>query len=373
MKGIKEIFVLAGKLEAFGGIETHLFHYCLGMARSGANVILATTSRRLDGKLVAELQRAGVCVKQFDCVRNGWMRFVAYAFCLLFCIRSRWSSHLLYTHSRSGFAWLIGAVTRPRLWVHHHHEDARAETLNGLPPLYRLLLRHAHWVIACTPEHAKALDGAFHRSGRTVFLPYLKMEPKEVVLFSARPGHPEEFVIGFFGRMLAAKGVAIIIELAPWFVEQGIECRLHGTDTEHLLAGGVPPGLSWGGQYNAQNDLDHLMSDIDLVIMPTTFYEGLPIVMCEAISRGIPVLAYDGGGLRDVRGMHVDLKVISPNVEELKREIIQFKNTFSSSERRQNLIEFYRREFGNDRTWAWWSALLELDALAMDQFTSQSS
>jgi glycosyltransferase involved in cell wall biosynthesis len=100
------------------------------------------------------------------------------------------------------------------------------------------------------------------------------------------------------------------------------------------------------------------MAEVDLVAMPTTFYEGLPIVMCEAISQGVPVVAYDGGGLREMKDLHPGLVVISANVERLKEQILRLTELAKEPGFKQGLRMFYFRTFANARTLDWWGQTL---------------
>jgi glycosyltransferase involved in cell wall biosynthesis len=349
---LKRLIILAGKLHPYGGIETHVFHFCREMAVRSVEIILVITSKAYHSESRRALQASGVKVVEFDCSR-GLNGAAQYGSCLLLLRAERGAQNVLYSHGASGFARIASRALGPALWVHHHHGDALPGRVREFPALYRQVLRRADWMITCTMGHAAVLDKAFSRGSRTVFLPYCKHEPEG----SGGARHPSrngKLVAGFFGRLRESKGVRTLFELAGWFREQGMECRLHGDDCEGLATGQLPQGVTWMGPYDSARDMDRLLASVDMMVLPTTFPEGLPLVLSEAISRGVPVVAYPGGGLREMEGFHPGVLIVPPNPDALKRGLVQMRARLADPVLGPSLAAKYRAELGNQRTVDWW-------------------
>src|SRR6266404_9854318 len=75
------VIVLAGKLHAYGGIETHLYHYCLTMAVM-ADITLVITSKNFRLQSKELLTSNGVRVVEFNC-RGELLGLIGYLKCLL--------------------------------------------------------------------------------------------------------------------------------------------------------------------------------------------------------------------------------------------------------------------------------------------------
>src|ERR1035437_10107382 len=235
---MRRIIILAGKLHAIGGIETHLFHLCCLLAGKGVDVSLVITSRAFGEAPQRRLRSAGIQLWEYDCEVSA-KGAVGYGQVLLRLAKLGTSSTVFYSNGTSGFVQLASRIVRSRLWVHHHHTDVTDALIRSIPAQYRQVLGRCDQLIACTPEHAQILDSFFCRRGETVFLPYCKDEPTgpRPLAFRAvrRP-----VVVGFFGRLRASKGVPVLLELSSWFHSNGLECRLHGDDCEHLLPSMLP-------------------------------------------------------------------------------------------------------------------------------------
>jgi glycosyltransferase involved in cell wall biosynthesis len=323
------------------------------MADDGMKVTLVGTATKYPVEWVDELRRVGVCVRLFDCDGRGPKQVFGYARCLTYLSTLRSRGGVLYTHGTTGFARTARRVFGRRVrWVHHHHTDVSEETLGRFRPAAIAALRDADRVIACTAEHRRVIDERFARGGRTVFLPYLKSEG-EPAAGIRRVGRPT--VIGFFGVVRTSKGVPVLLDAAGWFRENGFVCRLHGPDVEGLLHGPLPDGIEWAGGYRSDAELDRRMHAVDLVVIPSTGAEGLPLVFTEAISRGIPVVAFDGGGLKDVTDFHSGVSVLPPTPEALRRGLLAMRGRLESDPALgRSLAGTYRDTFGNDITRNWW-------------------
>jgi glycosyltransferase involved in cell wall biosynthesis len=352
---MKEILVLGGKLQPYGGIETHILHFCKSLPEKLASLDLFISSTSYLPASKAALIQKGITVHEFDCssgIKGRW----EYLRCLLQIRSERNRNKILYSHGTSGYAYLANKMLRPSTWIHHHHTDVLPET--EFSSLYCKVLKSADWVIACTPEHSQLLENRFSRNGRTIFLPYCKAEPEIVGLPTVQPAKGAKLIFGYFGRLKQSKGVRTLIELAPWFCTNGMECRLHGDDCEGLLSNGLPSGISWNGAYDSTKEMDALLGKVDVLVLPSTFPEGLPIVVSEAISRGVPVVAYSSGGMRTLKDFHRGIIIVPPDVEAFKAGILEMKERLCEPGLSCGLVKKYQSELGNQKTLDWWTDLL---------------
>lgn len=115
------------------------------------------------------------------------------------------------------------------------------------------------------------------------------------------------FVVGFVGRLLREKGANDFLQICRGLVNRG--------DAYFLVVGDADPGNPTSLSDNELAALDALprlrrepwMADVrpayaamDVLIFPSRYREGLPMVPQEAMAMGVPVIAYDSVGTREV-------------------------------------------------------------------------
>lgn len=112
--------------------------------------------------------------------------------------------------------------------------------------------------------------------------------------------------VAFLGRVSPEKGIADLLELARRCAARPPEHRhwrlcIAGTgplaNEVSRAAGELPPGvLTYLG---FQPDPGRVYAQAGAVVLPSS-HEGMPLVVLEAFSWGLPVVAYDIPGVRDV-------------------------------------------------------------------------
>lgn len=99
------------------------------------------------------------------------------------------------------------------------------------------------------------------------------------------------FRIGYIGRLIPLKGVALLISAVRLLTERQVPCELFiagdGQEKEKLetIAKGLPITF-----YGAINDVTTFYDSIDLLVVPS-IREPLGLVALEAEARGVPVIA----------------------------------------------------------------------------------
>ena len=100
------------------------------------------------------------------------------------------------------------------------------------------------------------------------------------------------------------------------------------------MAGG-DPRIIFKGSYNF-NDMEKIMEGIDMVIVPSIWYENAPLTITTSFAYGIPVISSDIGGMSEAVkdgedgltfkvGDHVDLSAKIRFITDNPELILKFK------------------------------------------------
>jgi len=129
-----------------------------------------------------------------------------------------------------------------------------------------------------------------------------------------RPRHGERpsgaLRVGFFGQISMLKGIQVVIEAAAILqAEERSDIVLvihgdHSNQPESFRAGFLSQVDAFGanigfeGAY-ANGDVDMLMAEVDVVLVPSVWWENSPVVIQEAFRNGRPVICSDIGGMAE--------------------------------------------------------------------------
>jgi glycosyltransferase involved in cell wall biosynthesis len=125
----------------------------------------------------------------------------------------------------------------------------------------------------------------------------------------AAPPRPADGVtlrVGFLGQIAPHKGVHVIVEAMRRLPTASIELVVHGpltrdvpyVDSLRRLAGDDPRILFPGPI--GHDELDAFLARIDILAVPSVWYENSPFVIHEARAAGLPVLASKLGGMAEL-------------------------------------------------------------------------
>lgn len=111
-------------------------------------------------------------------------------------------------------------------------------------------------------------------------------------------------IIGFIGQIAPHKGIDLLIEafahLAPWQAE----LRIYGSiDQDHaymtkLRIAADDLNISFKGTFDNQ-EMAKILRDIDLLVIPSRWYENSPLVLLNALATHTPVLISDVAGMTE--------------------------------------------------------------------------
>ncbi|WP_271460798.1 MULTISPECIES: glycosyltransferase family 4 protein [Pantoea] len=78
--------------------------------------------------------------------------------------------------------------------------------------------------------------------------------------------------------------------------------------------------ITWLGK---RDDISNLIESNSIVVLPSTYFEGVPRILIEAAAKGRPIIAYDTGGCGNILHNGINGYLIEKgNIDELKNKII---------------------------------------------------
>ena len=230
--------------------------------------------------------------------------------------------HILHTHTaKAGAVGRIAAGlagdARPPIIVHTFHGHVLRGYFNPGPAtlfraLERTLAKSTTRLVAVSPEVRDDLVqlGVAPREKFSVIRLGIDLDNR---VASGGDGaelrrlygvSPDEFVVGWIGRMTAIKRVDDILLAFRRLLDLGVNTRLclvgDGPDREHVERRAHELGISRNVLFvGYQRDVAPYYSFFDALVLPSA-NEGTPVVAIEALAAGRPVVATRVGGVPDV-------------------------------------------------------------------------
>jgi glycosyltransferase involved in cell wall biosynthesis len=118
----------------------------------------------------------------------------------------------------------------------------------------------------------------------------------------------ERIVFGFVGSLYPPKGIHVLVEAFERLGSKDADLQIWGTPPDAaaepyaaslMERAEAIPNLSFQGGFSPDR-LPEILRGIDVLILPSTWYENNPLVILEAFAAGIPVLAGNGGGMAEL-------------------------------------------------------------------------
>lgn len=113
--------------------------------------------------------------------------------------------------------------------------------------------------------------------------------------------------VGYIGQIAELKGVHVLIEAARQIADARLEVLIYGNAdrfpayTQRLsrLIGG-DQRIRFAGEYRGAAALSKVLQTLDLIVVPSLWYENSPTVILEAFAHRTPVIASDFGGMAEL-------------------------------------------------------------------------
>jgi len=233
---------------------------------------------------------------------------------------------LIHTHTpRSA---LVGRSVARRLklpLVHHVHSPTQRDTESKLRNLLNAGLED-HLVLP-SADQLIAVSGSLRHYLLERGVPEAKITvvPNGVPVVSQEPAWQEpqlgQWVIGTVALFRPRKGIEVLLQALRLLLDQGLPVRLKAVgpfETPEYEASvkqlvtelGLADQVRWTGFCR---DVHAEMADMQVFVLPSLFGEGLPMVVIEAMSVGIPVVASRVEGIPEVIGAEGAGIVVEPN------------------------------------------------------------
>ena len=106
---------------------------------------------------------------------------------------------------------------------------------------------------------------------------------------------------GFTGRVIPVKGIHLLIDAFKQIKEKrGAILKIYGNSyaVQQYLGDLGEDIILMGGYHNA--DIDKVLDSIDVLVVPSIWYENSPLVIQEAFLKGIPVITSNIGGMAEL-------------------------------------------------------------------------
>jgi glycosyltransferase involved in cell wall biosynthesis len=135
----------------------------------------------------------------------------------------------------------------------------------------------------------------------------------------------DEFVIGYVGNFAEGKGHEQLIAAFGEILKEIPDARLFlaGRDVTSETAPNAPDSAIFAGW---RDDIPACLNAMDLFVQPS-LSEAFSQVLIEAMGTGLPVIATDVGGAREVVENGVNGILIKPNdIGAIRREVVRLYN-----------------------------------------------
>lgn len=295
-----------------GGVKTHLMHLVAALKAAGAETTLAASLSEWPAEDERKVRDLGVQLfapSSLGRAVPAWAKFAALAtwpwrlgrdFDTLLMLGSSRMHRRLKRHLKpGGFSIFDEPVDVP---------------VEGTPG--RELLTEVDGVIAMSELIAKNVRPL--TGGRPVrALPYLISAGPTPQPAPRPPVGQRELRVAFLGRLSPQKRPGWLVENWSTIAAAPVapaRLDIHGPDTGdggletlrgQVRAAGLSASVAVHGPYS-NGDLPRILAATDLVVLPSV-WEGLPLVLTEAMAQGVPFVATDVGGTAELTGPDVEV------------------------------------------------------------------
>ncbi len=144
------------------------------------------------------------------------------------------------------------------------------------------------------------------KSQQLVHLP-IGLEPHHSELVAAN-GSKHQLRLGFLGQITPHKGVHLLLKAFQQLQKAPGSCQLliygdtsdkDGYQSQLKEQAAHDPDIIFAGSYR-NRDVGQVLSQIDVVVVPSVWYENYPVVILEAMAQQKPVVATDLGGMAEM-------------------------------------------------------------------------
>lgn len=357
------ILVFSTQITSAGGIENHLASLCKSLEGCGGSIVLLcpiySPSDRLDA--IFRESCSTLIVNQWlpparltSFFKIGWLLAA-----LAKLQRSSFCS--IYINGQGSLAYFVMSYLSSctNKSVIHHHSSGESDDLESWPRLYTKAMKQSDTVICCSHSNADLVSSYLSRPVEVVYCYSSQCSPRQGQLTISSS---EMLNFGFIGRLIPEKGIGTILKLSQDPDLDFISWHLCGPCVGYSKNDfALYPRVTLHEPYSTDEDRNSAYSRLDAFVLFTSHREGLPLCLLEAMSAGIPWIAADRGGIRDLY-VSDDLTLIIPpcfTYEQAKSASLRLASHLRQSYfSRSPLVHSYKERFSSDVVAARWASLL---------------
>ena len=320
--------LISGGLLAPGGVQTHLEYLIRLLIKNEVRVVVAASGTQWKPEAIDALAALGCRFLMPPRFLLRWRRIAQIWSVILWVIRlwhRRFASVYCIGGGRSHlfFKSLVGSNV-PTLY----HEIVEAPSPDSCEEILAATLTA---IVANSHKVAVAMQVS-HPLARIEVIPFLTTD-RFVSTFSgvsSPPTDSEPLRFVFLGRLVDHKRPDQLIyhwrELTAMPFVGPANLDLYGYDLsgdmigilrEYVHAQKLGSEIRIHGAYDFSK-VDTCLSDKHVLVLPS-LYEGLPLVLIEAMQRGIPIVACDSGGTAELAKDNPDVTITSTDWDDFAR------------------------------------------------------
>lgn len=259
---------------------------------------------------------------------------------------------VIINHSNSPIAIFVTDFTIRRMpnikWIMYFHssaEDMRIWDRIKLIPFIRYQIKRANARIAISESVKKAAEHVFRTNEKIIDVVYNGVDTSRFIKKELNTANAVTFI--YVGRLFPSKGVHILIN-AFALLKDMHDVRLmvvgEGEQLDQLEEQAKDLGLTEKITfYGLRMDIPELLLSADYFVHPAVWNEGFGITLVEAMSVGLPCIAFRKGAIPeiihdDVNGYIIDT-ISAESMAEIITKCVRIRNTSKYKELSGNAIE----------------------------------
>lgn len=360
-----KIIAISASVLAPGGVETHVKNLCLSLRKEGYGVIIYGSSCHWNPKTITEIRDVGVKIiippsftHRFPLVAKLW------AF-LLWALNRPNSAITLYCIGAGKAHGLLRLLAGKCIFM-INHEIVIPPSINS--PAAECI-KTSDVSIANSKAVLASMEAMYPEKT-------IKVIPFITAITSVPPPKPRPEIgnrtihIGYMGRLEARKRPDKLVK--EW--EQIIKAEDFGEAILHIYGDDAGIGMLADlrhfveeehlsekviihGRYQL-SDIPRILSSLDLIVLPSE-WEGLPLVLVEAMQHGVPFVATCAGGTSEFQENNPHVFVTGLEWESFVDGLVTFVRTIrSKAVDNCSLHDWVEQRYGYRAVWPSWESAL---------------
>lgn len=210
----------------------------------------------------------------------------------------------------SNHLWILTALTRrlfpeiPLIGACHGTDLRQFRNCRGLRGRLIPAIKELDAILALTSAQKKEISDLYGIDDQKIHVVRNGFSPE--IFYPAPKPEPSAFNLIYAGKLSSSKGLPLLLECLADKRLGSLPIHLHiagsgsGYDLElcHSLADRIKDRVTFYGSLSPK-DLGSLMRKSHLFVLPS-FFEGLPLVIIEALASGCRIVATDLPGIREI-------------------------------------------------------------------------